>query len=106
MVNRKQRGGFKWPWSSRTDGTDGTATPEATSTTSAPSLWESFSSLFRPNDNSSVISTSTTSLPNTTDKNTTDKNTTASNTATSGGKKHKKSVKKSKGKKHQKSAKH
>jgi hypothetical protein len=90
---RKQIGGLE------SSATDGTVTSSATDGTSAkdtslfswvPSLsW--FSSFF----------TSTQTIPVADAKNTTDSNT----DETRGGKKHKKSVKKSKGKKHQKSAK-
>ena len=96
MGNRKQRGGFESSATVTTDGTSATVTTDGTSAKDTslfswvPSLsW--FSSFF----------TSTQTIPVVDAKNTNVSNTDAS----SGGKKHKKSVKKSKGKKHQKSAK-
>ena len=96
MGNRKQKGGLDWPswlsWpTSTTSTTEATSTTSTTATPPAPSApeaswWSPFSLFYSPKP--SVV---------TNDKNTTD--------ASRGGKKHKKSVKKSKGKKHQKSAK-
>jgi hypothetical protein len=86
MGNRKQKqiGGLE------SSAPEATPAPEASSTSLfswVPSLWLSFSSFFTSTKTSAVSNAS-----NTTD-------------ASRGGKKHKKSVKKSKGKKHQKSAK-
>ena len=98
--NRKQRGGWDWPWSSGTATTDGkswfswlsgtgtaSTAPSSTGTAStAPSSAETAST--------APSSTGTASAS------------TTYNSENKGGKKHKKSVKKSKGKKHNKSAKH
>ena len=87
--NRKQRGG--WGWSSLLPSWT-PSTTEAASATAAPeaSWWSPFSLFYSPKPSVVTNDTNTTSL---------------SNDKTGGGKKHKKSVKKSKGKKHQKSAK-